>query len=124
MEGVTYHLTDIVEILRSNGADIHDIVITGGGARGRIWRQMLADSMNAVIHLPAAIEDGTSLGAAITGALGVGLYSDYETAVKRFVRICDKHEPNPEAEAVYRKMRHIFDCCYRALEPIFPELGD
>lgn len=123
MEGVAYNMAYIADILRGAGLPLRDIVVIGGGVRRPAWRQILADAMDASIHIPALLEGATSLGAAITGGVGVGIYPDFETAAKKFVTIKDVRQPDTERVALYRQKRKLFVDCYEALEPLFPNFN-
>lgn len=121
MEGVAHNMAYIADMLRENGLPLRDVTIIGGGARGALWRQILADAMDARLHVPATLEGATSLGAAITGGVGVGLFDSFETATERFISIRETHQPKRENTALYRRRRELFVKCYKALEPLFAE---
>ena len=55
LEGVTMNLGIILEILRQH-IDISEILVIGGGAKGPVWRQMMADVYNAKIKVPCLLE--------------------------------------------------------------------
>ena len=63
---MTYNLALIVDIFRQHVA-IDSITVIGGGAKGRVWRQMMADIYGVRIEKPTYLEEATSMGAAITG---------------------------------------------------------
>jgi Sugar (pentulose and hexulose) kinases len=119
LEGVAHNMAYIADVLRGNGLPLRDIVVIGGGARGTLWREILADAMDATIHIPTLLEGATSLGAAITGGVGIGIYPDFTTAAKKFITIKDIHRPNAERTAFYRERRKLFVDCYEAMEPLF-----
>ncbi len=72
----------------------------------------------APILLPALVTEATSLGAAIAGGVGVGLYPDFSIA-QRFVCAAESERPDPAAQARYAELLPLFGDAYRALEPIF-----
>ncbi len=120
MEGVTYNMRIILDIFRQH-MDLGDIVVIGGGAKGATWRQMMADIYEARIMKPVMLEEATSMGAAVTGGVGVGVFSGFD-AIERFIRIDQVHEPNPDTQAAYRRTLGLFDECYRTLEPFYRRL--
>ena len=69
--------------------------IIGGGARSPLWRQILADVFNLPLLRPRLLVQATSLGAAIAGAVGVGLLPDYASAAE-WVQVEPGEEPRPE----------------------------
>ncbi len=43
MEGVCYAMRDSLEIIQEMGVPVKEIRLSGGGARGPLWRQLQAD---------------------------------------------------------------------------------
>lgn len=117
LEGVTMNLSICLEILRKHIA-IDEILVIGGGAKGEVWRQMMADIYNSRIKAPALLEEAGSMGAAVIAGVGIGLYADF-TAIDQFLELTATHEPNPEAVAAYGPAKEIFDAYYEALKPVF-----
>lgn len=56
LEGVTMNLDIILNILRQQ-VEIHEITVIGGGAKGDVWRQIMADVYNTRILVPSLLED-------------------------------------------------------------------
>lgn len=121
MEGITYNLQIILSIFRQH-VPIDTITVIGGGAKGAIWRQMMADIYDARILKPNYLEEATSMGAAIIGGVGVGAFQDFNV-VDRFIKIESECLPNRENQRQYQKMMPIFDKCYYALEEIYQDLA-
>ncbi len=121
MEGITYNLEIILSIFRQH-VDIDTITVIGGGAKGEVWRQMMADIYNAKILKPNYLEEATSMGAAIIGGVGSGVFKDFNV-VDRFIKIESEQMPNEQNRAQYLKMMPIFDDCYYALENIYEKLA-
>lgn len=69
LEGVAFSLRHCLD--ETGIAERAGFVVTGGGARSGLWRQILADVMNTTIHSPAEDELGL-LGAARLGAHAIG----------------------------------------------------
>lgn len=120
LEGVSMNLEIILSIMKRSIA-LKEIVLIGGGAKGRLWRQMLADVYGVPVLVPAYLEEATSMGAAIIGGVGAGAFKDFRV-VDRFVTITETVEPRPEIAAVYNARKPVFDECYRRLEPVFEAL--
>ena len=65
-------------IIDSHGAEnIGDIVAAGGGAKSRLWRQIIANVTHKTVLAPK-IAETTLLGAAILAAVGTGLFATPE----------------------------------------------
>lgn len=121
LEGVTMNLSIILDIFRET-MNISEISVIGGGAKGGVWRRIMADIYGADILMPDYLEEATSMGAAIIGGVACGLFPDFNV-VDRFIRIKDRTEPDASTLSVYGKAKAVFEKCYEALEPIFPEVG-
>jgi xylulokinase len=121
MEGITANLSVILEIFRAK-VEIPSITVIGGGAKGAVWRQVMADAYRAEVLRPKYLEEATSMGAAVIAGVGCGLFPDF-SAASRFIEITERTKPNPANAPVYDKLRALMDECYDALEPIFPKLG-
>ncbi len=117
LEGVALNLRLILDALGSQGLSIPALRLIGGGARMPLWRQIVADVLGLPILLPELLAEATSLGAAIAGGVGVGLYPDFSVAQK-FVHVNEAEQPDPGAQAQYERMLPAFQEAYRALENI------
>jgi xylulokinase len=71
---------------------------------------------------PALLEEATSMGAALAGGIGVGLFHDWHIA-EELTPIVDSIEPNPAAAAVYDRLYPLFNRAYEAIEPLYGELA-
>jgi len=122
LEGVAFTLKMILDAFLEQGAAIQAIRLIGGGARSALWRQILADVYGVPILRPALLAEATSLGAAIAGGVGVGLFADFRVAHK-FVQVEEAERPEPAAQARYAELYPLFQEAYRALEPIYARLA-
>ena len=120
LEGVTLNLSVVLDILRTQ-IDIDEIMVLGGGAKGAVWRQIMADIYNTKITVPSLLEEAGSMGAAVTGGVGVGLFKDF-TAIDRFIEINSTLIPNASSTAAYVPVKELFDECYFALKDIFKKM--
>ncbi|MGB8453853.1 MAG: xylulokinase [Anaerocolumna sp.] len=120
LEGVTMNMSIIMDILRKY-VNISEITVVGGGAKGSVWRQMMADIYNTRIVVPDILEEAGSMGAAVIAGVGVGLYKDFN-AIDQFIHINTMHEPNIDAVKAYEPVKELFNECYFALEKVFPKM--
>jgi xylulokinase len=121
LEGVSLNLRIILDAFREQGLRIANMRIIGGGARGDFWAQMLADVFGLEVLRPVYREEATSLGAAICGGVGIGLYRGIEVA-RELVKIRDRFVPREEEKKVYDEMYPVFVRSYLALQEVFPLL--
>ncbi len=120
LEGVTMNLSIILDIFRQQES-INEILAIGGGAKGPVWRQIMSDVFNAKILVPSLLEEAGSMGAAVTGGVGVGLFRNFNV-IDSFLSINSIHTPNPEAVAAYQPVKKLFDDCYFALVDIYKKM--
>ncbi|MCL2864729.1 MAG: xylulokinase [Lachnospiraceae bacterium] len=120
LEGVTMNLAIVLDVLRGS-IEIDEIMVLGGGAKGDIWRQMMADIYDARITVPNLLEEANSMGAAVNAGVGIGLYKDF-TAIDRFIDIKAAHEPDQAAVQAYEPVKTLFDDCYFALKDLYRKM--
>jgi xylulokinase len=77
--------------------------IIGGGARSRVWRQVLADIFGLPVVRPQLLEDATSMGAAIAGGVRMGLFPDFQVA-DWLTPIIDVTAPNIQNKEQYDRL--------------------
>ncbi len=118
LEGVTFNLRIILDCFTKQGIRISSMRVIGGGAKGEIWRQILADIFNTPIERLEFLEEATSLGAAIAGGIGAGIFKDFLVAQK-IVRVKEKICPDNKNREIYDRQYEIFKEAYDALIPIF-----
>ena len=118
LEGITLNLRVILEAFQSQGAQVGAMRVIGGGAQGRVWRQIMADVYKLPILRPALLAEATSMGAALAGGIGVGIFPDFSIAEK-LTPIVDRTQPDPAAAGVYDRLYEAFNKCYEALEPLY-----
>jgi xylulokinase len=123
LEGISLNLRTILQSFLDAGARIDEVTLIGGGAKGALWRQILTDIYGRPTLRPRLLEEATSLGAAIAGGVGVGLYRDF-SIVRRCIEIVDRHAPDPRSTALYDKMYPTFLKAYEVLVPVFDELSE
>ena len=114
LEGVAFALRDCIEIAKNQGIRIHRSTICGGGAKSKLWQQIIADVLNVELST-VAVEEGPGYGAAMLAAVACGEYADIGECVKHTVRQMDKMKPEPETAARY-------DMQYRKYRQIYPAL--
>ncbi len=122
LEGVALNLKMILDAFLEQGEPIQAMRLIGGGARNPLWRQILADVYALPILRPALLAEATSLGAAIAGGVGVGLFPGFEV-VHQFVQVEAGEQPDPAHGQPYAILYDLFRRTYTLLEPIFEELA-
>lgn len=122
LEGVAFSLKDCFDLLAAQGLPIHQIRITGGGARSPHWRQIFADILERPITSIAA-DEGPAFGAALIAGTAVGLYLSLAQACAQTVRLGDETQPDPRRAAVYRAQYAFYRAAYPALRDLMHALS-
>jgi xylulokinase len=116
LEGVAYGLRDSLELLRSLGMTADRGRLSGGGARGGLWPQIVA----SVLELPlerTTVDEGAAFGAALLGGVAAGTFGDVHEAVAACVHVRETVEPDAGSSAAYRDGYERFRGLYPALAP-------
>lgn len=121
LEGITLNLNVILDAFKQH-ADIREIVLIGGGARGRVWPQLMADIYGVKILIPNYLEEATSMGAAVTGGVGAGVFQSFDV-IDKFIHIESELTPTAANRAAYEKLMPIFEKSYAALVGVYDDLA-
>jgi xylulokinase len=119
LEGVAFGLRDSFELMRSAGlAAIEQVRVAGGGARSLLWRQILADTLDAEL-VTVNTTEGAAYGAALLAGVGAGIWADGADACAATVRVTGSTSPQPEQVEEYARAYSQYRQIYPALRPIF-----
>lgn len=122
LEGVTYALRDCLDIVKGLDIPVDRILVSGGGAKSALWRQMVAD----VFEMPVCrtdFDEQASLGAVICAQLAIGAYSSFEEACRAQVKPGGTLVyPRAENFGVYREGHALFREAYAANRTLFEKL--
>jgi xylulokinase len=117
LEGVAYGLRDSLELLRGLGVDARAGRASGGGARSRLWLEIVASVLGLPLEL-SAVEEGSAFGAALLAGVANGVFANATEAVASCVRVRETVEPNVDWAQSYDEGYARF----RALYPAVREL--
>jgi len=102
LEGISFNLRQILDGLPVH-PELAAIRSTGGTASSAAWNQLKADILRRPL-LTTVESDSSSLGAAITAAVGVGVFSDVGAAVSAMVHEARTFEPVPASAGRYDEL--------------------
>jgi xylulokinase len=114
LEGVAFGLRDSLALLRALGPDPIAGRVSGGGARGRLWLEIVASVLGLPLELTNS-EEGSAYGAALLAGVAAGTFGSCEEAVERCVRVRAVVEPEPAWTAAYDEAYSRFRELYPAL---------
>jgi len=122
MEGVTFALKDSLELIKDKGVKIKEIRAIGGGAKSRVWQQILADILGEEINL-LNVEEGPAFGAALIAGVGVGVYGSFAEAVNRVIKVKKTIVPRIQNTEKYNNYYQSYKKLYYSLKENFKELA-
>ena len=105
MEGATFGLRYGLDLIRSNGISPKEVRLTGGGAKSKLWRQIVADVFNCEVICLTHDEAGA------TGAALQALWCDLnhfgsaisiEEVTRRYVKLDQKSRCLPTSATVLK----------------------
>lgn len=124
MEGVTLGMNYGLRRLADLGVEPTQIRATGGGAKSKFWRQLMADIFDAEV-VTLKVAEGAAYGAALQALwcwrLQQGEKVRIDEITDRFVQLnrSETAEPRTRNVAIYRDLQALQDSLSRALRGVF-----
>ncbi|MEN1967850.1 gluconokinase [Lentibacillus sp. N15] len=106
LEGTIYNLYTVLLALEELTGEPKRIQATGGFARSKMWRQLMADIFEKPVIVPESFES-SCLGAVVLGMYATGEIDDF-SIVSEMVGNTNTHVPNEETAVIYRELLPIF----------------
>lgn len=117
MEGVAMSLLDCKMYLEAKGVSLgQSAYIIGGGAKSRVWRQIVADSLN--LTLVQTETNDSSFGATMCAGISAGFFKDFDEASKICQRIVGETKPIAENVQKYVKAYKKYKMISKFLEKL------
>ena len=118
MEGVAFSLRDCYRTLEEMRLPVKRIFLIGGGARSRLWGEIVANVFNCSVAVPTPGD--ASFGACLLAGVGIGLFPDVRAAVAKCLHVDRTIDPDPAAAVKYD---HLFTCYRRIHDALAPVYG-
>ena len=111
LEAIAFGFKHHTEVFAAMGVPLHRALVTNGGSKSVLWKQILADVLGTPLA-PIIGHPGASLGAAVIAAVGTGLLDGWDSTAM-FQTVGEPVVPNPDhvdryAEA-YAQWRELGD---------------
>jgi xylulokinase len=117
IEGVCFAMRDSLTILQELHLAPTSLLLTGGGARSGLLRQLQADIYGMPITT-VNLEEGPAYGAALLAAVGVGAFRDIATAARATLTRAPVEAPTVGAHEQYEHAYARYRAAYGALRPV------
>lgn len=122
LEGVAFGLKDSFTLIQQAGLGaIEQVRISGGGARSRVWQQILADVLDVEL-VTVNTTEGAAFGAALLASVGAGYFSSVPEACEAVVRVTGSTLPSENTE-IYQAYYPCYQALYPALATGFREIA-
>ena len=108
LTGIGYGARQILDAQKAEGVHTDMIVVSGGAARDRLVRQILADSTGVTVASVTCAEP-VLLGSAMLGAVAAGHYRDLEEAMQSMSEVGEIFEPNLDARLWHERRFRAFE---------------
>lgn len=122
LEGVAFSLRQVYELIMSvNSGTPTEIIVSGGGAKSPLWRQILADIFQLPVHTVYGSAEGGAFGAALVAGTGCGLWDSMEEAME-LARPDSEILPRAEYKELYGELFLKYTKLYGSLKWFFDEI--
>jgi len=121
-EGIAFALKNVLDVLEENGLRVEELTLLGGGAKSRLWNEIMCNVYGRPVRVHSFPGEATSLGAAIAAGVGVGIFSSFEDAAK-VIGYSRFYRPVPGDVQAYKSYYRIYNMMYGQLKPIYDEIA-
>ncbi|MBQ9807152.1 MAG: xylulokinase [Clostridia bacterium] len=118
LEGVAFAIKDNLEIIKQFGIDVKSSCLCGGGAKSRVWREILANVLDIELHIPMT-EQGPGYGSAMLAMVGAGQFENVKQATDKFFEIKETVSPDKTLVALYAERYEKFRTIYPAVKELY-----
>lgn len=124
LEGVAFGIRDSFTLIQAAGlGEIHQVRVSGGGAKSRLWKQIMADVLEAEL-VTVNTTEGAAYGAALLAAVGAGLFQDVPAACQATIQVTGSTQPDEQAASTYERFYPRYRALYPALASEFKRIAD
>ena len=119
LEGVAFGLRDNLVLMEEVGLDsLREVRLSGGGAKSRLWRQIIADVCDVTLAV-VDVSEAAASGAALLAGVGCGTWGSVAEACDASVEPGEITRPQAETREVYDHAWDRFREHYPAVRPLF-----
>ena len=119
---MAFSLRDCYGTLEEMKLPVKRIFLIGGGARSKLWSEIVANVFNCPVAVPTPGD--ASFGACLLAGAGVGIFADVKEAVARCLHVGRTITPDPAAAKAYDALFARYRKVHDALAPIYGEFKD
>ena len=121
LEGVAFAIKDNLEIIKRFGAPVNSSCLCGGGARSKLWREILANVLDIELSIPVT-EQGPGYGCAILAMVGSGDLASVREAAEKFFSVKETVRPDRALSALYARRYEKYRRIYPAVKELYKNI--
>jgi xylulokinase len=121
VEGISFALADLVDVLVDLGVEIGEVRVAGGGARSRSWLGILASILGRPV-VATTTPDASGYGAALLAMSGLS-GRPVPDLCKAWVAVGAPAAPNPATADIYARNHEIYRKLYPATRSLMHALS-
>ena len=119
IEGIGFELYHgLMTMQKRSGKTVKELYVAGGGARSDAVCQIMADLFGLPV-MRTQTHEACSVGAAMPAFIHLGVFRDYDVAIRRMVRVKDTFTPVAENHALYAS---LYEQVYRSVYPALKDI--
>ena len=120
LEAVGYGLRHNLDMFEESGMLPEKLMTVDGGAKSRLWRQIVTDITGIPQHYIAKLP-GAPFGDAYLAGYGVGLFKDFRK-LKEWLKVTEVTHSRQKIHQYYTKLYSIYRKLYESVGPLFLEV--
>jgi xylulokinase len=114
LEGVAFGLRDCLDLVARTGVEVAVARVSGGGARSRLWLEILASVLGVPLEV-VEVPEAAAFGAALLGGVAAGVWDSPGVAAAACVRPTAVVSPRSEWTERYAELHARYRALYPAL---------
>lgn len=122
LEGIAFNTRWAKQIIEKLYQPVEHLNIIGGGARSKVWCQIMADVCNRTIHQVKHPQQAGARGIALIASLTLGCIDDYKN-IKNFIEIENSFYPNQKNRKLYDDLFNFYKQIYRNNKKWFSKIN-
>ncbi|OCT15059.1 xylulokinase [Paenibacillus pectinilyticus] len=120
LEGVAFSLRDSLEIFKELGVETKKLILSGGGAKSKLWNQIITDILGQDAY-SSMMQEQACVGAALVAGVAANIYESVEHACTKVVKICETPiTPNDQNKDIYSHYYALYRKLYEHNKDLFP----
>ena len=113
LEGVAFSLKEVFDLL--DDETFSQIVISGGGSKSPLWKQIFADVFTLPVVTLESISEGSGFGAALVAGIGEGIFNNPKELSEK-LKVNNKINPQKDDSEKYKSIFNKYKKLYISLK--------